>query len=48
MRSMRAVTGDRPATHRCVVTDSFGCRFHDAGAMTSRPAPAVYEKPEAA
>jgi hypothetical protein len=48
VRSMRAVTGDRPATHRCVVTDSFGCRFHDAGAMTSRPAPAVYEKPEAA
>jgi hypothetical protein len=45
MRSMRAVTGDRPATHRCVVTDSFGCRFHDAGA---RPAPAVCEKPEAA
>jgi hypothetical protein len=41
---LRAVTGDRPATHRCVVTDSFGCRFHDAGAMTSRPAPAVSQE----
>jgi hypothetical protein len=45
--SMRVLTSDRLAI-KSVVTDSFGCRFHDAGAMTSRPAPAVFEKPEAA
>jgi hypothetical protein len=36
--NVRAVTGDRPARNRSVITDSLGCRFHDAG---ERPAPAV-------
>jgi hypothetical protein len=41
--SLRVLTSDRLAIES-VVTDSFGCRFHDAGAMTSRPAPAVSQE----
>jgi hypothetical protein len=38
VKVLRVLTSDRLAI-KSVVTDSFGCRFHDAGA---RPAPAVY------
>jgi hypothetical protein len=41
MTSMRVLTSDRLAIES-VVTEALGLRYHDAGAMTSRPAPAVY------
>jgi hypothetical protein len=41
---MRVLTSDRLAIES-VVPETFGLRYHDAG---GRPAPAVFEKPEAA